>query len=205
MMAVHPAPPANLVWQPGLLDGAARSRRNGHRGAVVWLTGLPGSGKSTLAFLAEVQLHALGFQTAVLDGDNLRHGLCADLGFSLADRRENMRRVGEVARLFATQGSVVFVALVSPLRDARDAVRERLPRGGFIEVHCDCPLPVCQQRDPKGMYAKAAQGLIPEFTGVSSPYEEPLSAELVVRTADESSEASARRLAEFLAQRLRER
>lgn len=202
-MAVHPAPSANLVWQTGLLDAGARRQRNGHRGAVVWLTGLPGSGKSTLAFLAEVQLHALGFQTAVLDGDNLRHGLCADLGFSLEDRRENMRRVGEVARLFAEQGSVVFVALVSPLRAARDAVRERLPQGDFIEVHCDCPLPVCQQRDPKGMYAKAAQGLIPDFTGVSSPYEQPLAAELVLHTAQEGSETSAQRLAEFLLQRLR--
>ncbi|WP_159915429.1 adenylyl-sulfate kinase [Pantoea sp. 18069] len=204
-MAVHPAPSANVVWQSGLLDQATRSRRNGHRGAVVWLTGLPGAGKSTLAFSAELQLHALGFQTAVLDGDNLRHGLCADLGFSLEDRRENMRRVGEVARLFAAQGSVVFVALVSPLRAARDAVRERLPQGDFIEVYCDCPLQVCQQRDPKGLYAKAAQGLIPDFTGVSSPYEAPLAAELVVHTAREGSEALAQRLVQFLAQRLRER
>lgn len=201
-MESPPAPSGNVVWQPGLLDPAARSRRNGHRGAVVWLTGLPGSGKSTLAFEAELQLHAQGFQTAVLDGDNLRHGLCADLGFSLEDRRENMRRVGEVARLFAAQGSVVLVALVSPLRAARDAVRESLPPGDFIEVHCDCPLPVCQQRDPKGLYAKAAQGLIPDFTGVSSPYEAPLAADLVVHTAQESREASAQRLAQFLFERL---
>lgn len=202
-MAGDPALPANVVWQPGLLDEATRSRRNGHRGAVVWLTGLPGSGKSTLAFSAELQLHAQGFQTAVLDGDNLRHGLCADLGFSLDDRRENMRRVGEVARLFAAQGSVVFVALVSPLRAAREAVRERLPPGDFIEVHCDCPLPVCQQRDPKGLYAKAVQGLIPDFTGVSSPYEAPLAPELVLHTAQESHATSAQRLARFLLQRLR--
>ncbi|MCD2511676.1 adenylyl-sulfate kinase [Comamonas endophytica] len=203
-MAGSSGPSPNVVWQPGLLDEATRQRRNGHRGAVVWLTGLPGSGKSTLAFSAELQLHAQGFQTAVLDGDNLRHGLCADLGFSLEDRRENMRRVGEVARLFAAQGSVVLVALVSPLRAARDLMRARMPAGGFIEVHCDCPLTVCRQRDPKGLYAKAAQGLISDFTGVSSPYEVPLAPELVLHTAQEGHEASAQRLALFLLERLRQ-
>lgn len=194
--------PPHVVWHRSQVDSETRARRNGHPGAVVWLTGLPGSGKSTLAFTAEAQLQALGWQTAVLDGDNIRHGLCADLGFSLADRQENMRRAGEAAKLFAEHGSVVFVSLVSPLADVRNAIRKRLPEGLFIEVWCRCPLEVCQRRDPKGLYAKAAQGLIPDFTGVSSPYEEPVNAELVINTAAEGSEASVRRLTSFLLERL---
>jgi adenylylsulfate kinase len=197
-------PPANLVWHRSQIDPEARARRNGHPGAVVWLTGLPGSGKSTLAFTAEARLHALGWQTAVLDGDNIRHGLCADLGFSLADRQENMRRTGEAARLFAEHGVVVFVSLVSPLAAVRDAVRQRLPEGRFLEVWCRCPLEVCQQRDPKGLYAKAAQGLIPDFTGVSSPYQAPLNAELEIDTAAEGSETSVLRLTSFLLERLQD-
>lgn len=192
----------NVVWHQSQVNPADRARRNGHVGAVVWLTGLPGSGKSTLAFSAEARLQAVGWQTAVLDGDNIRHGLCADLGFSLADRQENMRRAGEAAKLFAEHGSVVFVSLVSPLAAVRDSVRERLPEGRFLEVWCRCPLEVCQQRDPKGLYAKAAQGLIPDFTGVSSLYESPLNAELVIDTASEGIDVSVDRLMNFIRQRL---
>lgn len=194
--------PPNVVWHRSQVDPTERARRNGHAGAVVWLTGLPGSGKSTLAFTAEARLQALGWQTAVLDGDNIRHGLCADLGFSLPDRQENMRRAGEAARLFAEHGSVVFVSLVSPLAGVRDEIRRRLPEGRFIEVWCRCPLEICRQRDPKGLYAKAAQGLIPEFTGVSSPYEAPLNAELVIDTANEGCEVSVQRLTGLLLERL---
>lgn len=195
--------PTSLLSQPSRVDPAARARRNGHRGAVVWLTGLPGAGKTTLALAAEAGLHAQGWQVCVLDGDSLRQGLCAGLGFSLDDRRENMRRVGEAARLFAEHGSVALVALVSPLADGRDAVRQRLPAGQFLEVYCRCPLEVCRQRDPKGMYARAAAGLIADFTGISSPYEPPLQPELVLDTAQAGSAATAAQLIDFVQQRLR--
>lgn len=195
---------ANVVWQAAVLERAQREERNGHKAAVVWLTGLPGSGKSTVAHAAAANLHAGGFQTVVLDGDNLRHGLCADLGFSDADRRENMRRVSEVARLFLMQGTVALVALVSPMRSAREAVRALLPEGDFIEVYCNSPLAVCQARDPKGLYAKAAQGLIAEFTGVSAPYEAPLEPALALNTGLERVQDSVSRLVMFLSARLGE-
>lgn len=134
----------------------------------------------------------------VLDGDNIRHGLCSDLGFSTADRKENMRRVGEVARLFLEQGTLVFVALVSPVRSAREQIRALLPAGDFIEIYCNCPLEVCRQRDPKGLYAKAERGLIPEFTGISSPYDAPLDPALTLHTGNESIEESVDRLTQFL-------
>lgn len=200
--AAHPSSSAHVVWQAAVLERAQRVERNGHKAAVVWLTGLPGSGKSTVAHAAEARLHASGFQTVVLDGDNLRHGLCADLGFSDADRRENMRRVGEVAKLFLMQGTVALVALVSPMRGAREAVRALLPEGDFIEVYCNSPLAVCQARDPKGMYARARQGLIAEFTGVSAPYEAPLEPALVLATGLESVESSVDQLVSFLCARL---
>lgn len=174
-----------------------------HRGAVVWLTGLPGSGKSSIAFAAEAQLLRDGFRVVVLDGDELRRGLCADLGFSVADRNENVRRVGEVARLFMRQGTVVLVALVSPVRSARDQLRQTFDAHDFMEVYCQCPLDVCRQRDPKGMYARAAQGLIPAFTGVSAPYEEPLAPTLTLNTAQEGLDASVERLTGLLLQHLR--
>jgi len=188
----------NLVWHAPALARAQREKNNGHRGAVVWLTGLPGSGKSTVAHAAEESLHRSGFKTAVLDGDNIRHGLCADLGFSVADRNENIRRVGEVAKLFLELGIVVFVALVSPLRSARENVRRSMPDGDFIEIFCDCPLAVCRQRDPKGMYAQAERGLIPEFTGISAPYEAPIDRALILKTAAESVEESVSRVSRFL-------
>ena len=197
-MKPHAPTSPNVVWQPAILTGAQHQAHNGHRGVVVWLTGLPGSGKSTIARVAEEKLYLAGFRTVLLDGDNLRHGLCADLGFAVADRNENVRRTGEVAKLFLETGVVVFVALVSPIRIAREQVRQLIPQGDFLEVYCQCPLPVCRERDPKGHYAKADSGLIAEFTGVSSPYEPPLAPALSLDTSHERVEDSVSRLTRFL-------
>jgi adenylylsulfate kinase len=193
----------NIVWHSSRVTREHRALRNGHKGAVVWLTGLPGSGKSTIAHTVDANLHRAGFQTVVLDGDNIRHGLCADLGFSTEDRNENIRRVGEVAKLFMEMGTVVLVALVSPIRDAREKVRQLLPDGDFIEIHCDCSADICEERDRKGLYVKAKNGLIPDFTGVSSPYEAPLAPALRLDTANESIEESAGRVTLFLEGRLK--
>lgn len=192
-----------IVWQAPSLDRSQREARNGHQAAVVWLTGLSGSGKSSIAHGVERVLHQAGFQTMVLDGDNIRHGLCADLGFTMADRQENMRRVGEVAKLLMTQGSVVLVAMISPIARAREQVRQWLAADEFIEVYCQCPLEVCKTRDPKGLYAKAEDGLIANFTGISSPYEAPQNPTLLLQTHLESVEESIATLAEFLQNRLR--
>lgn len=168
----------------------------------MWITGLSGSGKSTVAHTVEQKLHQLGLQTLVLDGDNLRHGLCADLGFSVDDRNENVRRTSEVAKLFLEQGVVVLVALVSPIRSAREKARQLIAADEFFEIYCKCPLSVCKERDPKGLYAKVTNGTLHEFTGISSPYEEPLDPALTLDTVHESIEESANRLAEFLLARL---
>lgn len=187
-----------IVWHSQALTRTQREQHNGHRGMVVWLTGLPGSGKSSIASVTQMELHRKGFQTALLDGDNLRHGLCADLGFSSADRNEHVRRVGEVARLLLEQGVIVLVALVSPLRGARDKVRQTLAEGDFFEVWCQCPVSVCATRDPKGHYAQAQSGQIAEFTGVSSSYQEPLQPALVLDTAVHTLEESVYQLVERL-------
>ena len=191
------------MWHSHAITREQREKKNGHRGAVVWLTGLPGSGKSTIAHAVEENLHHLGLQTVVLDGDNIRHGLCADLGFSIADRNENVRRTGQVAKLFAEQGMVVLVALVSPINSAREQVRQTLSAGDFLEVYCNCPLHLCRERDPKGMYAKAEKGMIPEFTGVSAPYEAPLDPAITLDSGNESVEESVTRLSRFLLGKLR--
>src|SRR6266704_6286520 len=164
------------------VTAALRAARNGHTGAVVWLTGLSGSGKSTLAAELERALFEQGRQVCVLDGDDLRRGLCSDLGFSPADRRENIRRVGEVARLFAEAGFICIAAFISPYRSERDLARGIAPEGKFLEVYLNAPLEVCEQRDPKGLYAKARTGAIKDFTGVSAPYEGPLKPEIELRT-----------------------
>jgi adenylylsulfate kinase len=181
---------------------AEQEARNGHKAAVVWLTGLPGSGKTTLAFAVCTALQESGMQAVVLDGDKLRDGLCADLGFSVQDRLENMRRVGEVAKLFMMQGTVALVALVSPVRSARDRISASLSDGDFYEVYCSSPLEVCKARDPKGMYAKAEKGLIADFTGVSAPYEAPLAPALTVNTGSEPVHTSVQGLLAFLRPRL---
>jgi adenylylsulfate kinase len=192
------APAANVVRHATSIPREQREKRNGHRGAVVWLTGLPGCGKSTIAHAVEQNLHQLGLQTAVLDGDNVRLGLCADLGFSVDDRSEHARRVAETAKLFLEQGMVVLVALVSPLRSIRDQARRIVPPGDFLEIHCSCPQSICQQRDPKGLYAKAQRGEIAEFTGVSAAYEAPLEPALLLDTENEAVEDSVRRLTRLI-------
>lgn len=172
----------NIIRHPVLVTRAHREAKHGHRGVIVWLTGLSGSGKSTLAYSVENVLHANGCQTVVLDGDHVRHGLCRDLGFSPEDRRENIRRVGEVAKLFMETGVIVLTAFISPYRADREDVRKLVGAEDFIEVYCDAPLEVCESRDPKGHYKKARLGQIMEFTGVSSPYEVPKNAEMVVNS-----------------------
>jgi adenylylsulfate kinase len=173
------------------------------RGTVVWLTGLSGSGKTTTANQVAAQLNDLGLKTVVLDGDQLRLGLCADLGFSIADRNENVRRVGELAKLFLALGFVVLVALVSPIRSAREKVKLSFAEKDFIEVYCCCPFAVCQARDPKGLYAHAISGEIAEFTGVSSPYEAPLKPNLMINTDTESFTVAAQRLTQYIVDHLR--
>jgi len=185
-----------------------REALNGHRGGVVYLTGLSGSGKSTLATALELRLHAQGLRTFLLDGDELRRGITRDLGFSDADRIENMRRVTEIARLMVDAGLLVITALISPFRAERDAARARFAAGEFIEVFVDAPLAVCEARDPKGLYRRARSGEIPGFTGIDSPYEPPLSPELHLETARLTPQQATALLLEGLARaglgRLRE-
>ena len=168
----------NIVWHQHFIDKAARSAQKGHQPALLWFTGLSGSGKSTLAGALEAELMRRGIHTYLLDGDNVRHGLCSDLGFATADRQENLRRVGEVAKLMVDAGLVVLAAFVSPYRAERAAIRARLPEGEFIEVFVDTPLSECEQRDPKGLYKKARAGEIKHFTGIDDPYEAPEQAEI---------------------------
>ena len=159
-----------------------REAMNGHRGVILWFTGLSGAGKSTLAHAVEQALYKNGCHTYVFDGDNVRHGLCADLGFSAADRTENIRRVGEMAKLFTEAGMIALTAFISPFRTDRDGVRALVSPENFIEIYCRCSLETCELPDVKGLYAKARQGLINDFTGVSSPYEAPDSPELLLDT-----------------------
>lgn len=173
---------ANIVWHEAAVDRDSRASQRGHRSAILWFTGLSGAGKSTLANAVNVELFQRGMATYLLDGDNVRHGLCNDLGFSDADREENIRRIGEVAKLFLDAGVITLTAFVSPFRADRDRARSLVPPGDFIEIHCAAELAVCEQRDPKGLYAKARAGVIKDFTGISSPYEAPDSPELRVDT-----------------------
>ncbi len=188
----------NLVWSPSQVGPEARRRRLGHGPATLWFTGLSGSGKSTLALAAERALFERGALAYVLDGDNVRHGLCADLGFSPADRRENIRRIAEVARLLNDAGTVVLTSFISPYRADRAAARALLPRGQFFEIHVDCPLEVCERRDVKGLYRRARAGEIPDFTGVSAPYEAPERPELHLRTAEHDVASCVRQLIAML-------
>lgn len=177
---------ANVVWHHATVTRARREAQNGHRGAIIWFTGLSGAGKSTLAHAVEEHLHQMGCRTFVLDGDNVRHGLCGDLGFSATDRVENIRRVGEVAKLFMEAGVIVLTAFISPFREDRNKVRAMVQPGEFVEIYCQCPVEVCEQRDTKGLYKKARAGEIGQFTGISSPYEAPDMPELVVNTSERS-------------------
>jgi adenylyl-sulfate kinase len=180
------------------ITASLREERNGHPGLVIWLTGLSGAGKTTIATELERQLFKAGHHTYLLDGDILRRGLCRDLGFTPMDRRENIRRVGEVAALFADAGCIAIAAFISPFHEDRDGIRKILGPKRFIEVFVDAPLEVCEQRDVKGLYAKARAGLLKEFTGVSSPYEPPLDPEVRVRTDQLSLEASVAMILQYL-------
>lgn len=191
----------NVVWHHASVSRERREKLNGHRGAVLWFTGLPSSGKSTVAHATEERLHQLGCRTFVLDGDNVRHGLCGDLGFSDADRAENIRRVGEVTKLFVEAGTIVLTAFVSPFRRDRERARGLLLHGDFLEIHCHCPREVCEQRDPKGHYRRAREGKLKDFTGVSAPYEEPVNSELVLHTGELPIEQSVERILALLRER----
>jgi adenylylsulfate kinase len=176
----------NLVKHQSNVTRVDREVKNGHRGAVIWLTGLSGSGKSTLAHGLEEVLHSQGYRTYVLDGDNVRHGLCNDLGFTHEARSENIRRIGEVAKLFMDAGFIVITAFISPFREDRDDVRKGSNPNDFIEVYCDSPIDVCENRDVKGIYKKARNGEILEFTGISSPYDVPEKPDLIINTSHTS-------------------
>jgi adenylyl-sulfate kinase len=171
----------NIYWMLGKVTSEQRERQSGHAGYVVWFTGLSAAGKSTIATELERELFARGKHAYVLDGDNMRHGLCSDLGFAPEDRKENIRRIGEVAKLFAEAGFVCITAFISPYRSDREIARRIAPEGKFIEVYVNTPLEVCEQRDPKGLYAKARKGTIKEFTGISAPYEPPAKPEVELR------------------------
>ncbi|MFB6373459.1 MAG: adenylyl-sulfate kinase [Bradymonadaceae bacterium] len=189
-----------IYWHSGDVTKADREQVTGHRGACLWLTGLSGSGKSSVAAELERQLTDDGIHTFWLDGDNIRHGLNKDLGFSPEDRDENIRRIGEVAKLFVESGTIAIASFISPYRETRAEIRSLMAEGDFIEVFVQCPLEVCEERDPKGIYEKARSGEIENFTGISAPYEEPQNPEIVVdTTSDPSPKASAGKLYTYLA------
>lgn len=179
----------NIYKHQALISRTQRQNQAGHKSAILWFTGLSGSGKSTLAHAVEAALYEQGCRTFVFDGDNVRHGLCADLGFSNKDRQENIRRIGEMAKLFMEAGVLAITAFISPFRADRDKVRRLVQPGEFIEIYCSAPIEICEQRDVKGLYAKAREGKIAEFTGISSPYEPPVKAEMVIDTANNSLDA----------------
>jgi adenylylsulfate kinase len=192
---------SNTVWHHATVTRTRREKLNGHKGALVWFTGLSGSGKSTLAHAVEERLHQAGCRTFVLDGDNVRHGLCADLGFSDEARTENIRRVGEAAKLFVEAGVVVLTAFISPFEGDRERVRRLAGSYNFIEIYCQCPLAVCEQRDVKGLYKRARAGEIAYFTGISSPYEPPHAPDLAVETSVLTLEESVAKVLELLQER----
>ncbi len=197
-MAVNDPKSDNITWHSGGVTRERREDLRGHRGATLWFTGLSGAGKSTLATRVEQALTELGHVSYFLDGDNLRHGLCRDLSFSPDDRRENIRRTGEIAKLFNDAGVLVLCALISPYRSDRDAVRKNMREGDFIEIHVHASLAACEARDPKGLYRKARAGDIVDMTGISAPYEPPECAELTVDTESEPTEQGVARVLGFL-------
>jgi len=190
----------NITWHHADITPEDRERQNGHKAVVLWFTGLSGSGKSTLAHAVENALFERDCRTFVLDGDNVRHGLNKDLGFSPEDREENIRRIGEVAHLFTQAGVIALTAFISPYRADRDKARS-IAGDRFVEVYVKCDLAICEERDPKGLYKKARAGQIPEFTGISAPYEEPEKAELVIDTGAADLETCARQVLDYLESR----
>jgi len=200
MSAASTPAATNIVWHHSTVTRAARAHQRGHRSAIRWFTGLSGAGKSTLANAVNSALFEQGLACYVLDGDNIRHGLCTDLGFSDADREENIRRIGEVAKLFLDAGVVVLTAFVSPFRADRDKARALVEAGDFVEIHCAADLGVCEERDTKGLYAKARAGTIKDFTGISSPYEAPEQPELRVDTGSQSLDDCVAQVVAYLIQ-----
>lgn len=176
----------NVVWHRATVTRSRREELNLHKSVILWFTGLSGAGKSTVAHAVEETLYQSGHRTFVMDGDNVRHGLCSDLGFSDADRKENIRRVAEVAKLMLEVGVITLTAFISPFATERNLARSLVPNGDFIEIHCLCDLEICEQRDVKGLYKKARRGEIEHFTGISSPYEAPEKPELRLDTGTNS-------------------
>ncbi|MEW8204125.1 MAG: adenylyl-sulfate kinase [Candidatus Thiodiazotropha endolucinida] len=191
----------NIVWHEATVTRERREKMNRHRAKLLWFTGLSGSGKSTLAHALEEELHLRECRTYVFDGDNVRHGLCRDLGFSTEDRSENIRRIGEMAKLFVDAGVIALTAFISPIREDRERARGLFPHGDFIEVYVSCPLEVCETRDVKGLYKKARSGEIPNFTGISAPYDVPDKPEIVIETQDRTVQECVHELIEALEQR----
>lgn len=191
----------DTVWHNATITRNDREKLHKHKSVILWFTGLSGSGKSTLAHAVEDYLHRHGCSTFVLDGDNVRHGLCSDLGFSDEDRVENIRRIGEMAKLMIEAGVITLTAFISPFRADRSSARKLVPHGDFIEIYCQCPLETCEQRDVKGLYKKARAGKIPFFTGIDSPYEEPEKPELIVNTHALSLDESVQAVMKLLLQR----
>jgi adenylylsulfate kinase len=193
--------PKNVVWHEALVSRPERNRLNKHKSGVVWFTGLSSAGKSTIAHHLEKELFDRGIRAYVLDGDNVRHGISANLGFSREDRRENLRRIAELSKLFADSGVVVLAAFISPYMEDRAFIREKVGEDGFFEVYVKCPVEVCENRDPKGFYKKARAGLIKNYTGVDAPYEEPPAPDLVLNTDELDVEESVRKVLELLDKR----
>ena len=191
----------NTVLQEPVVYRKDREIMNGHKSIIIWFTGLSGSGKSTIAYALEDILHRHKIRTFVLDGDNIRQGLCRDLGFSSADRVENIRRIGEVSKLMMEAGSIVLAAFISPFKKDRKIVRESVVEGNFVEIFCNAPLDICESRDVKGFYKKARTGEIPEFTGISSPYEAPDKPELILDTNVLSVEECLKKIISYISQR----
>jgi adenylylsulfate kinase len=191
----------NITWHHATVTRARRELLNGHKAVNLWFTGLSGAGKSTIAHAVEEALHAHGCRTIVLDGDNVRHGLCSDLGFGEDDRRENIRRVGETVKLFLEGGAIVLTAFISPFRADRQRVRDLMGGGDFVEVHVRCSINECERRDVKGLYKRARAGEIPNFTGISSPYEEPEAPELVLESGRHGIDACVTQVLDYLVAR----
>jgi adenylylsulfate kinase len=191
----------NVVWHSATVTRQRREAQNGHKSVLLWFTGLSGAGKSTIAHATEEALHRMGCRTFVFDGDNVRHGLCSDLGFSVEDRRENIRRIGEMCKLFLDAGVIALTAFISPFRLDRERVRALVPHGDFLEIYVRCSLEVCETRDVKGLYRRARAGEIKEFTGISSPYEVPNDPELILDTTSESVEECVASVLQLLSSR----
>lgn len=191
----------NTIWHHATITRADKEALHKHKSAILWFTGLSGSGKSTLAHAVEDYLHHTGISTFVLDGDNVRHGLCSDLGFSDDDRIENIRRIGELAKLMIEAGVITLTAFISPFKSDRNSARNLVPHGDFLEIYCQCPIETCEKRDVKGLYKKARAGEIPFFTGIGSPYEAPEQPELVVNTHAQSLDESVQCVVNLLIQR----